>query len=70
MTPEFYDILQNGFIVVFYVLMLCFVLFSIATIYHWFSFGSSRSISLISMAVYLIVAAPLFLLMSLFLSFM
>lgn len=65
-----YALTQNGFIALFYVVMLCFVIFSIATIYHWFTFGSSRSISLLSMAVYLIVAAPLFLLMTFFLALM
>jgi uncharacterized membrane protein YjjP (DUF1212 family) len=70
MTPETYALLQNGFIVIFYVLVLCFALFSIATVYHWFTFGSSKSVSTISTVVYLLGGVPLFILMTVFLALM
>jgi hypothetical protein len=70
MTPELYTLLSQGFTLLFYVLTLCFVLFSIATMYHWFTFGSSKSITMISLVTYLVVSAPLFIIMTIALSLM
>ena len=70
MTPELSILLSQGFSLLFYVLTLCFVFFSVATIYHWFTFGNSKTISMISLATYLLVSAPLFVVMTIALSLM
>jgi NADH:ubiquinone oxidoreductase subunit 3 (subunit A) len=54
----------------FYIVTLLFTIFSVASVYHWFTYGSSKSVSTLSLAVYLIVAAPLFIVMSIALSLM
>lgn len=38
---------------IFYVLVLIFVIHAVVLGYHWFSYGSSRSMSLAALAVYL-----------------
>jgi hypothetical protein len=60
-TVEF---IPNALEAMFYIAMLLFVLYSLALSYHWFSYGSSRLISMTTLAVYLIVSAPLFLTMA------
>ncbi|MFM2381863.1 MAG: hypothetical protein RLZZ76_630, partial [Candidatus Parcubacteria bacterium] len=65
-----YIFLHNGFIFIFYVLMLCFALFSIATMYHWFTFGSNARVSTLSTIVYVLGGVPLFILMTVFLALM
>jgi hypothetical protein len=69
MNPEITIFLSQGFTLLFYILMLCFSLFSIATFYHWFTFGNSKSISMISLVTYLVVSAPLFAVMLVSLSY-
>lgn len=50
--------------VIFYALMLVFVFFTTFIGYHWFTYGSSKNLSMLALAVFLIVSAPLFLTMS------
>jgi hypothetical protein len=70
MTPELTMILTNGFTLIFYILLLCYVLFSASTFYHWFTFGNSKSISTLSLVTYLVVSTPLLLTMAISLSLM
>ena len=58
-------LLTSGLTAIFYIVMLIFVVFSVSLAYHWFTFGSSKKISMLSLCVYLVGSAPLFLLMSL-----
>ncbi len=60
-----YEILQ----VIFYLITLIFVIYSLCVAYHWFTYGESRSISTLSLAVYLCGSAPLFFIMALALFF-
>jgi hypothetical protein len=68
MSPQLNFLLSSGLHILFYVITLVFVFFSVFTVYHWFTYGSSRHISSLSLAVYLIVSAPLFITMSIVLS--
>lgn len=45
--------LRTGAQGLFYILLLAFVMQTIFLAYHWFTYGSSRQISLIALAVYL-----------------
>jgi hypothetical protein len=69
-SPQVYIVLQNSLILVFYVTTLVFIIFTLATTYHWFRFGSSRSINVLSLAIFLVGSTPLFITMTLFLSLM
>ena len=46
--------LSDGLELVFYVALLAFTIHSVIAIYHWFTFGTERSISLIAASIYLI----------------
>ncbi len=48
----------------FFVVMLVFVGFSLSIAYHWFSYSSSKSTTMIALCVYLAVSAVLFLTMA------
>ena len=67
MTP-FLPLLATGMYLIFFTLMLVFVIFTIFLGYHWFNYGSSKQASTLTLAIFLIVSAPLFLTMSLALS--
>lgn len=56
--------LANGAQMLFYILLLVFVVQSIVLGYHWFTYGSSRRISLVALAVYLLGGAVLFVTLS------
>jgi hypothetical protein len=68
MSPQLSLLLNTGLHILFYVLTLVFVFFSVFTIYHWFTYGSSKHISSFSLAIYLVVSAPLFITMAIVLS--
>jgi hypothetical protein len=53
-----------GLRLLFFLMMLFFTIFSVATIYHWITFGSSKTLTMVSICTYLVVSAPLFLIMS------
>lgn len=55
---------------IFFLTALVFVIFSIVLSYHWFTYGSSKHLSMLSLAVYLAGSAPFFLIMSLALTMM
>lgn len=57
-------LLSEGMHVIFYALMLVFVVFTVCIGYHWFTYGSDKNLSMLALAVFLIVSAPLFLTMS------
>lgn len=64
--PAFFAILFSiGQELIFYVVMLIFLLYSATLAYHWFSYGTKHTTSMLSLAIYLIVSAPLLLIMSL-----
>lgn len=63
-------VLSSGLQLLFYTITLVFILYSLFLAYHWFSYGSSRSLSLLSLTVYLIVSAPLFLTMAILIRFL
>ena len=46
-------LLRSGAQGLFYVLLFIFALQTLFLAYHWFTYGSSRQISLIALAVYL-----------------
>ena len=58
------SLFSTGLQALFYLITLFFVLYTVAAAYHWFSYGSERSVSMITLGVYLIVSAPLFLTMA------
>ena len=64
------SLFSTGLQALFYLATLFFVLYTIAVAYHWFSYGSERSTSMITLCVYLIVSAPLFLTMAVVLTLM
>ena len=49
----------------FYILLLAFTIQTVFLAYHWFKYGSSRSISVTALAIYLSGGAILFLTLSL-----
>lgn len=55
---------------IFMVFVLIFIAHSIVVAYHWLSYGYDRKISLLSVAIYLLICAPLFLTMSIAIRFM
>lgn len=58
------SLLSSGLQVLFYIAMLSFVVYSIILAYHWFTYGSSKALSMLSLAVYLIGSAVFFMMMS------
>ena len=46
-------LLDSGFTIFFYVTVVFFLIYSAVLAYHWFSFGSSRSVSLTATLIYL-----------------
>lgn len=68
MGPALGSFLEIGSLGLFYVLLLAFAIHALFVSYHWFSYGSSRSISLIALALYLGGGAMLLLTMSIALS--
>jgi hypothetical protein len=64
------DVLYYGFSILFYLITLFFVIYSISVAYHWFTYGERRSVSSLSLAIYLVGSAPLFMIMALSLSLM
>lgn len=59
------EMLGIGIQGMFYVLLLAFVIQTVFLSYHWFKYGSSKTISLTALAVYLSGGAILFLTLSL-----
>lgn len=67
--PANFDLLSFSILQgLFYIITLVFVIFSTFTVYHWFTYGSSKSISMLSFGIYLAGSAPLFIIMSIALS--
>jgi hypothetical protein len=58
------SLFSSGLQVLFYIAMLSFVVYSIILAYHWFMYGSSKALSMLSLAVYLIGSAVFFIMMS------
>jgi hypothetical protein len=56
---------SSGLLALFYFATLVFVVYSVSIAYHWFAYGEKRTLSTLSLAVYLMVSAPLFLIMAL-----
>lgn len=59
-----YPLLSSGLQVLFYIAMLCFVVYSVVLAYHWFTYGSNKALSMLSLAVYLIGGAVFLMMMS------
>ncbi len=57
--------IESGAHIIFYLLVLFFVLQSVFLGYHWFTYGSSKRISTIALAVFLSGGAILLLTLSL-----
>lgn len=55
---------ESGLQILFYVAMLSFVIYSCFLIFHWFNYGSNRALSMLSLAIYLLGSAVLFIGMS------
>ncbi|MFT5849423.1 MAG: hypothetical protein ACI9H6_000231 [Patiriisocius sp.] len=58
------DLLPNLFQGSFFILMLIYVGFSLSIAYHWFSYGSSKTKTMLALCVYLAVSAILFIIMA------
>jgi len=58
------NFMSLGLELVFYVALLFFTMYTLVLAYHWFSYGTSKSISMLSLAVYLLGGAPLFIIMA------
>ncbi len=56
-SPLIYTGLQG----LFYVLLFVFVLHTLFLAYHWFTYGTSKHMSLLALALYLVGGAVLFL---------
>lgn len=65
---EIYGIFSLGLQALFYLITLIFVIYSVCVTYHWFTYGSSKRLSTLSLAVYLGGSAPLFIMMAVALS--
>lgn len=64
MDPILSNLLQMASTGLFYILLLAFVLHAVFVGYHWFTYGSSRSISLLAFAIYLSGGAIFLLILS------
>jgi hypothetical protein len=58
------DALYYGFSILFYLITLFFVIYSVSIAYHWYTYGEKKSISSLSLAIYLVGSAPLFMIMA------
>jgi hypothetical protein len=58
-------LLSSSFYALFYVITLVFVVYSVSVAYHWITYGDRHSLSMLSVAVYLLGSAPLFIIMAL-----
>ena len=65
MTSPFWQYMHFTSEMLFFVLILFFTIHGIILCYHWFTYGTSRQISLIALATYLTGGAVLFLTLSL-----
>lgn len=70
LSNDVYLFLKNGSIFLFYTLILVTLMFTLATAYHWFRFGSSKSTNVLGLLIHLGVCALLFILMSVFITTM
>ncbi len=61
MDPYFFI---QGLYVLFYIITLLFVIFTACLAYHWFTYGSSKSVSALTFCIFLLGSAPLFISMS------
>ncbi len=64
MGTQIADILHTGVQGGYYVLLLIFTIQAVILSYHWFTWGSSKTISLTALAVYLCGGAILLLTLS------
>lgn len=55
---------------IFYVVALIFTLYSVILAYHWYFYGTSKKISTLSLSIYLLGSAALFIAMSISLNFL
>jgi len=55
---------------IFYVVALIFTIYSVILAYHWFTYGTSKKLSTLSLSVYLMVSAALFIALSISLNFL
>lgn len=58
------SLMSVGLGLVFYVTLLVFTFYTVFLAYHWFSYGTSRVTSMLSLAIFLLGSVPLFLVMS------
>lgn len=65
MTSPFGQYMHTGSEIIFFVLILFFTIHGTFLAYHWFTYGTSKQISLIALATYLTGGAVLFLTLSL-----
>lgn len=54
----------------FFLVTLIFLVFTIVVAYHWFTYGNSKKLNMLALAIYLLSSAPLFLIMAVSLVFM
>lgn len=57
------NFLSVGLEASFYIMTLIFVGFSLSAAYHWLSYGTSKTKTMLALTIYLGVSAPLFITM-------
>lgn len=50
--------------IIFYTALLVFTIYTLMLTYHWFSYGTKHTLSMLSLAIFLLGSAPLFLIMA------
>ena len=54
-----------GLELLFYVMTIIFVFFTLFMVYHWFTYGLEKATNMLALLIFLLGSAPLFLVMSL-----
>lgn len=56
---------ERGLQILFFIIVIVFVIYTVLMVYHWHEYGSSKKMTSVALAVYLLGAATLFIIMSL-----
>lgn len=58
------SIFSFGLELIFYVMLLIFTGYTVVLAYHWFNYGSNQTLSMATLAIYLLGSMPLILVMA------
>ncbi|MFT7507034.1 MAG: putative membrane channel-forming protein YqfA (hemolysin III family) [Acidimicrobiales bacterium] len=59
------DLIKPFLLIIFFVMTLVFMVFSLSIVYHWFAYGTNKAKSMLMLVTYLGISAILFIIMSL-----